>query len=205
MPRVSARRREEYLQERREQILDAAVSVFGKKGFEGANVEDIAQAVGISKGTVYLYFKSKEDIFKAILGERSMLSKLADLTAVPSASLEETLTQLGKDYLQYMKEELPLVRLVLTDAQRFPTHAEQAYKGIVLKANKMLAKFLDEQAQAGKIRASENTFLAARAFMGLLIMYVFTQQLLGGQRFTPIKPEEWVRVAVHVFLDGVRD
>lgn len=51
-----------------QQILEAAVNLFSQKGFESASVQDIAQAAGIAKGTVYLYFKSKEDLIKQVYG-----------------------------------------------------------------------------------------------------------------------------------------
>lgn len=83
-PRISAERREQYLQERRDVILDAAIQVFGEKGFDGASVADIAEAAGLGKGTMYLYFESKEDIFSAILAEqvyREVILKETEMVA----------------------------------------------------------------------------------------------------------------------------
>jgi AcrR family transcriptional regulator len=54
-------------EERRNQILEAAMAVFARQGFEQARMDDIAQQVGLSKGTLYLYFKSKDAIISAIL------------------------------------------------------------------------------------------------------------------------------------------
>jgi len=203
MPRVSAERREEYLQERHEQILDAAIKVFGEKGFEGASVADIAEAAKIGKGTVYLYFKSKEEIFSAILSERSLLSWFVDQVMTEDVSLEGMLTDIARHFLQSMPDYLPVIRLVLSDGHRSPAHAEQLYRDVILKGNKMLAAFLAAQAEAGRIRQLDNPFLTARAFMGMLMIYVLTQEMLGGKHFTSIKQETWVREAVRLFLDGI--
>lgn len=78
-PRIPAERREEYLKTRRNQILDAAIEVFGDKGSDVTTVDEIAQAAGISKETIYLYFKSKYEIFDAILEERSSLPYLNEV------------------------------------------------------------------------------------------------------------------------------
>ncbi len=204
MPRVSAERREEYLQERHEQILDAAIKVFGKKGFEGASVADIAEAAKIGKGTVYLYFKSKEEIFGAILSERSLLSWFVDRVTTEDVSLERMLTDIAEHFLQSVPDYLPVIRLVLSDGHRAPAHAEQLYRDVILKGNKMLAAFLAAQAKAGKIRQLDHPFLTARAFMGMLMIYVTTQEMLGGKHFTSIKQEAWVREVVRLFLDGIR-
>ncbi|MEW5718861.1 MAG: TetR/AcrR family transcriptional regulator [Chloroflexota bacterium] len=204
MPRVSARNREQYLQERREAIVDAAIEVFGKKGFDKANVEDIAKAADIGKGTVYLYFKSKEEIFSAIVGERTLLPKMTQMMAIGDVPLEEALTRIAESYLEYAREHLSVFRLVLTDSHRFPAHAEQVYTGIILRGCQMLANLLKEQIKAKKIRKLDDPFVTARAFLGMLTTYVLTQEILGGKRFTPLKPAVWVKEVVRLFLDGVR-
>jgi len=204
MPRVSAERREEYLQERRERILDAAIEVFGKKGFAGANVADIAEAANIGKGTVYLYFKSKEEIFSAILSERSLLPWFADRVMAEDEPLETMLTDLARHFLKTMPDYLPVIRLVLSDGYRSLAHAEQLYQDVILKGNKLLAAYLAAQAKAGRIRPLDNPLLTARAFLGMLMIYIMTQEMLGGKHFTSIKQEVWVREVVRLFLDGVR-
>lgn len=203
-PRVSAKQRDQYLQDRRESILDVAIEVFGSKGFDGATVEDIAQTAGIGKGTIYLYFKSKEEIFNAIVAERTDLPTMARLIATADDSLEVELTQIAQSYLQFTNAHQSVVRLVLTDSQRFPEHAEKVYTGIVLKGNKLLAHFLSAQIKAGRIRKLDNPLITARAFIGMLMMYTLTQEMLGGKRFTSIKSEAWIKEVVRLFLDGVR-
>ncbi len=203
MPRVSADRREQYLQERREHILDAAIKVFSQKGFHGTNVADIAKAAEIGKGTVYLYFKSKGEIFSAILSERTMLPWLAERLLASDVPLEEILTDIAVHYMQSMSEYMPIARLVLADGHRSPDHAEQMYRGVILRGNELLASFLAAQAKAGRIRPLENPFLTARAFMGMVVIYAITQEMLGGKHFTPIKPKAWVREVVKLFLEGV--
>jgi AcrR family transcriptional regulator len=58
-------RREQQRQERRQQILKAALTVFSEQGFHASNVSDVAAAAGVSQGTIYWYFDSKEDLFTA--------------------------------------------------------------------------------------------------------------------------------------------
>lgn len=203
MPRVSADRREQYLQSRREQILDAAVKVFGKKGFAGANVADVAEAAGIGKGTVYLYFKSKEDIFSAILEERSFIPYLAHITTNDQISLEAALTEIATEYIRRAVDYLPILRMTIMEAGRFPDHAEQVYRNIVHRGSEILAAFLTAQMQAGKIRQLENPFLTARAFMAMITTYVLTQELLGGRQVDPIAQEDWVCEVVQVYLRGI--
>jgi len=201
-PKVSASHREQYVRERREQIVDAAIQVFDRKGFVGATVADIASVVGISKGTVYLYFESKEKIFTAILAERSFVPILSDLV-IDDQPLDILLRNIAENFLGYMETHLPIVRIALADASRFPEGARQMYQESVLKGNLILADLLEKQSKSGNIRTLGNPFLTARAFMGMLVFHILTQDVLGGKDITPIKQKTWVDEVIRIFLDGM--
>jgi len=210
-PRVSAERREQYIEERHNQILDAAVEIFGNKGLDVATMDDIAQAVGISKGTIYLYFKSKDEIFDAILAERSYIPLLIDSmeytkisTESADFSLQSFLEDMGNKFLGAMDKYYPLFHLVLADAHRYPVQAERVYNNFILKANRMCAEFLTAQSKAGRIRELESPLITARCFMGMLIVYYLSQGILGGNKFLPIDHKVWVKEAVRLFLEGVQ-
>jgi AcrR family transcriptional regulator len=79
----SPSKRELQREERRSQILDAALTVFSSKGFHATNVSDVAAQAGVSQGTIYWYFDSKEELFTA-----AMLSVFADFGQEALASLE---------------------------------------------------------------------------------------------------------------------
>jgi AcrR family transcriptional regulator len=83
-------KREQMREERRQQILEAALVVFGQKGFHAANVSDVAAQAGVSQGTIYWYFESKDDLLEAALlsfvdgiGQASMVD-LAQCTTAAS-------------------------------------------------------------------------------------------------------------------------
>src|SRR5215472_15403149 len=67
-------------EDRREQIIDAALHVFAQKGFARATNRDVAGEAGITTGLIYYYFKSKEDLLKAALEERSPIQVMAQIT-----------------------------------------------------------------------------------------------------------------------------
>ena len=210
-PRISAKRRLDYRKERRDAILDAAIDIFSEKGLDGANVEEIAQAAGIGKGTIYLYFKSKNEIFDAIIAEHSALPLMANLMEATKASTESAdfslqsfLEQMGNNFLSATDKYYPMFRLLLGDVHRFPVQAEHVYNNLILRANQMFAEFLSAQVEAGKIKALDSPLITARCFIGMLIIYILSQEMLGGKNFTPIKRSEWVKETVRLFLEGVR-
>jgi AcrR family transcriptional regulator len=201
--RVSRAKRDQYLQDRREAILDAAIDVFGRQGFPGSTVEEIAHAAHITKGTVYLYFASKEEILASILAERSDLPHLGEITLDPDAQIRDTLMQFARRFLELEVEHLPVFRLSLSEAYRVPSYGERLYSGTLSGWHRLLACYLETQVAAGRIGALPDATLTARTFTAMLIGYIVAQHILGGERINPIDPEAWIARQVSVFLDGI--
>lgn len=76
-------------EERRSQILNAAMKIFARDGFQKARMDDIAKETGVAKGTVYLYFKGKEDIVKSTI-DRMFLSEFKEITVLVDEEMSVT-------------------------------------------------------------------------------------------------------------------
>lgn len=205
-PIVSSNHREQYLQDRRDQIIDAAMQIFVNKGFSGANVSEIASLAGIAKGTIYLYFDSKEQIFSAILNERTFIPRLADLL-IEDQPVEITLRNIAEAFLSFLDDYLPFIKMVMADGIRFPLCAEQVYRESILKSNMILAEYLDKQSQSGRIRPLDNPFLTAKVFIGMMMYHVMTQEIMAGKNVLAISQEDWVKEIIQIFCTsmGVND
>jgi TetR/AcrR family transcriptional regulator len=116
-------RREREKEERRQSILQAAREVFFESGFHRATVDDVAERAEVSKGTVYLYFESKETILAFLLleGLCELVGELEQAYAVESSlPADERLRRLGRAYLQFFQREPNYFRfLMATDRGRF--------------------------------------------------------------------------------------
>ena len=106
-------RRPDVSEIRRNQILDAATTVFVRLGFQRARMDDIVEESGLSKGTLYWYFKSKEDIINAIL-HRLFTGELENLENLLEAegTVSERLVQLTSDRVTGMKRMSNLVPII---------------------------------------------------------------------------------------------
>jgi hypothetical protein len=102
-----------------------------------------------------------------------------------------------------METHPPLVKIRLADTSRFPEGARLVDQESVLKGNWILADLLEKHSDSGDIRSLENPFLTARAFMGMLMFHVLTQDVLGGKDITPIDREDWIDEVVRIFPDGL--
>jgi AcrR family transcriptional regulator len=101
-------------EERRTQILEAAMAVFARQGFDQARMDDIAQEAGLSKGALYLYYKSKDAIIAAILQfffTRAMKKLQSFLESEEPPSVREQLLRLNQYYIAEMKWMVSLLPL----------------------------------------------------------------------------------------------
>lgn len=203
MARLAPSRRAALEAERREQILDAALRLWTRSGFDATTVEAIALEAGIAKGTVYLYFATKEELLAAAVERWSLLP---DLSAVGAAfgdlPLEEALPRLAAQLWSRLRSAAPLAGVLLRELALRPAEARRFLETVVLPANGAFAAFLEGRIAAGELRRVD-AFLAARSFVGMLMIFLWTQHLLGGDAIRPLDDEAIVATASGVFLRGV--
>ncbi|WP_417471374.1 TetR/AcrR family transcriptional regulator [Maricaulis sp.] len=123
MTRTPAHRRRP--EARPEEILEAALAVFGEQGFAAARVEDIARRAGLSKGTLYLYFPSKEAMLNALIEQSAgALARVVEQHVATSAVADPEAALRGLLRILFTAVSSPEIsaapRLVLTEAHRFP-------------------------------------------------------------------------------------
>ena len=93
-------------------ILDAAEKIFAQVGFDGAKVSDIARAASVAEGTVYLYYKNKQDLLAGVVGRFwTQLTLGAEAAIEPDATTRAQLEQLGRYHLQSLLNQFEVVSL----------------------------------------------------------------------------------------------
>jgi AcrR family transcriptional regulator len=142
--------------ERPEEILAAALTEFVTRGYGATSIEQVARRAGVAKGTVYLYFPSKEALFKAVV-QRSIAARFQDLGEAAAAftgSTEEflrgPLRQMLGEFLQ--SEARGLVRTLVAEAHLFPDLAEFYYREVVLPALGAIRLVIARGDAAGELR-----------------------------------------------------
>jgi len=140
-------------EERRQSILQAAREVFFKNGFHRATVESVAEQAEVSKGTVYLYFESKETILAHLLleGLDELVGKLEQAYAAEeSLPADERLQRLGRAYLHFFEEEPEYFRLLVAmNRGRFPDSVEPEVYQSVLSASLEGLDWVEKAIQQG--------------------------------------------------------
>src|SRR4051794_29937131 len=109
---------------RPQEILEAALAVFAEKGFAAARMDDVARRAGVTKGTIYLYFPSKDELFKSLVRE-AIGGTLAQVTAYADAyqgSARELLVSVLRTIGTVMRtsDRIVLPKIILAEAGNFP-------------------------------------------------------------------------------------
>ena len=144
--------------QRRAQILDAAIGVFTSKGFAQARIEDVAAVAGVAKGTIYLHFRDKQDLFEQLLREAALpvLGQVGDLAAMPDLSTRDILRGVAEVFHREVlgTRSREVLRLIMAEGPRFPELARFHHREVVSRGLAMLRRILERGVARGEVDAS---------------------------------------------------
>lgn len=164
------------------EIIEAALTVFGERGFGATKLEDIARRAGVSKGTLFVYFSSKEELFKAVATTllAKNLKKLRGLSADPDQSLSDLVPLLLRQAAQLQKNGASgILRLLIAESRTFPDLARVWHDEVVSKILGLLTSAIERAQQRGEICAG-NAQLYAFSIMGPMIAGTLFREVLAG-------------------------
>lgn len=191
---------------RPEEILDAAFTVFGETGFARAKIEDVARIAGVSKGTVYLYFDSKESLFREMVRAR-VVAALAEAEAYArthEGSARDLLIDLIRRMYARMRGDqmLRLARIVQGELGNFPELAQFYFHEVILRARRLVDQVLARGIAAGEFRPVTHDF-AARGLCSMLVHTAQMQCFFHDCDPTALTDEHAVEGLIDTYLNGV--
>jgi TetR/AcrR family fatty acid metabolism transcriptional regulator len=203
MPPASARKRPDPSTPvpKRDAILRAATDVFADRGFFNAQVADVARAAGVAAGTVYLYFRSKDDLLISIF-ERTMRETLAD-GRVAAAAIDDPAEQLrcfARMHLAMLGRDRNLAIVFQIELRQSVKFMERFSSTLLREYLGQIRTSIAEGQQRGLFRADLNTTAAAKMFFGALDEMA-TNWILSRRRRAL---ESDADLVVDVFLNGAR-
>ncbi len=188
--------------ERKAQILNAAEGVFTKRGFDEARMDDIAEKTGLSKGTLYLYFKSKDDLIIAILERifQREFRQLEDLQQEDISAFDAMLklTDLITKDIVSMLRLIPIIYNFLALAFR-NKYVQRALKDYINHYLNILIPIIQRGIDAGEFRsvdAREVAIAAGAIIEGTMLLWVYDKSI--------IDPERHIRSGMKLLLEGVQ-
>lgn len=186
--------------DKREAILRAAIKTFAKKGFFNAKVADIAAEAGIADGTVYLYFKSKEEVLHSVFDramEKFIEEGHKEIAAIPSA--KDRLRKIAQMHMERLGADRELA-IVFQVELRGSTKFMEAFSAAGF-ANYLdiIKKTIEEGQEEGVFRKDLKAIVVAKMFYGALDEMV-TNWILSKKRY-PLAP--MADEVVRIFFGGI--
>lgn len=203
-----APKRERRKEARPGELLDAALDLFVEKGFSATRADEVAARAGVSKGTLFLYFQSKEDLFKAVVRE-NIANKFPTWQ-------EEFLTFEGSsaDMLRYAltswwerigkTRASGITKLVMSEAQNFPEIAAFYQEEVIQPGNAMIRRILERGVQAGEFREMDLE-QAVHIIVAPMIFLMMWKHSMGACAASAkiVDPEQFIHMQVDVLLHGM--
>jgi AcrR family transcriptional regulator len=183
-------RRERRKQARPGELLDAALDLFVEKGFAATRAEEVAQRAGVSKGTLFLYFPSKEELFKAVVRE-NISGRFAEWNE-EFAAFEGTTAEMVRYCLQVWWERIAstkasgITKLIMSEARNFPDLAAFYQQEVIRPSHVLIRRILQRGIDRGEFRPMDLDY-AIYSVIAPMIFLIMVKHSLG-----PCAPQDYV-------------
>jgi AcrR family transcriptional regulator len=191
---------------RPEEILSAALEVFTDRGFAATKLEDVARRAGVTKGTIYLYFDSKEALFKALIRE-TIVPVIAQGEALAqrfTGSARELLERLVREYWRLVGETslVGIPKLMIAEAGNFPELARFYYEEVVTRGHRLMAGVIQRGIKAGEFRPV-NVMVAAKLAMSPLMHAVVARKAFSACMPEGFDVASYLNTHIDLYLHGI--
>lgn len=188
------------------EITDAALALFAETGFAATPVAAIAARAGVTKGTVYLYFASKEDLFAAAVRERlvPMLEQGEALFAAHTGTSDDLLRRLVHGWWTVLSAptHAAIPKLMTAEAAHFPELARFYVEEVVQRGRRLFAGVIRRGIERGEFRAVDPDTTARLAIAPLIQSVVHAQSLAPYDE--PLDAGLFIATHIDLFLGGLR-
>ena len=195
------------VEDRREQIIDAAMRVFAQKGFKGATNRDLAHEAGITTGLIYYYFKSKEDLLRAALEERSPVQVMAHITPEMLEQPPDVLLPLLiMRVLNRVESEqfVSVIRVLLPEVLHGSAEVAPIALSFFQRVIAFLSNYLKIQATRGRVRADLDVDAAAQVIASSMIGMVMRRQIMHDPSVLTYTHEEIAQAILGTLFQGIK-
>jgi AcrR family transcriptional regulator len=188
------------------EILAAALETFVEHGYAATKLEDVARRAGVTKGTLYIYFESKEALFKAVVRENvvPILATAEQLAGDRTADPEHLLRRLVTDWWEAMGPSRlgGLPKLVMSEASNFPELAQFWYDEVVRRGRRIFAQVLARGVEQGVFRAVDIDLAVRMILAPVLMAAIWKHSFLACEK-EAFPVEQYLATSIDIFLRGV--
>ncbi|KAA3450312.1 TetR/AcrR family transcriptional regulator [Mesorhizobium sp. SARCC-RB16n] len=189
---------------RPQEILEAAFEEFTANGYAATRVEDVAARLGVTKGTIYLYFPTKDELFEAM--HRQMSAPFSDLrasVAVLEGSCSErlrALVRLAYEKVANDRRIRELLRLVLAEGARFPHMVDRHYEEFIAPVEDAIGALVREGVSSGEFRRTA-VAVAPAVLVSPVLHATFLRLMFADRR--PFDETTFMEAHIDLVLNGL--
>lgn len=187
----------------RQQILDASLRLFSKKGFARTTVRDIAHQAGITDAAIYYHFQSKRELLEALVEERGFVHSLQNLERLPAdPPLKQTLLWMARGAINIMDVNRDFLRLIIMEGLGGDRAALEQYHRLIDLWENALGAVLSRYEEKGVLRGKATGELARQIIYTILMAF---EDALLGRHIAPDASAEERQAALAEFVAGALD
>jgi AcrR family transcriptional regulator len=191
---------------RPEELVESALTVFAERGFRQTTLEEVAQRAGVSKGTVYLYFASKDALFEAVVEKKviALLESAEEMARAHGGTATEVLVDVVKTMWEAMSrtDMVCVARMVQGELRQFPEVRRFYFEHVVVRHRRLLADIAARGVASGEFRP-EAMLILPRMIPSLVMKLNQTQYEFGDLDAEAPSPMVMRDAILTLMLDGV--
>ncbi len=193
---------------RPQELLAAALDLFVERGYAATRLDDVAAQAGVSKGTLYLYFTNKEDLFKAVVRENVLpvldaAQEIINNYAGGSADLFREIMMGWWERIGSTKLS-GITKLMMAESGNFPEVAKFYYEEVITRGNAVILRVLERGVASGEFRPID-TSQAINVVVAPMIMLMMWKHSFGACGLKAISPDEYLKCFTDLLLHGLLD
>lgn len=189
------------------ELLDAALDLFVAKGFAATRAEEVAAKAGVSKGTLFLYFKSKEELFEAVV--RETIGNQINQGLAEIDSFEGSTTDMLKFAMFAWWERVGntkasgISKLVMSEANNFPALANFYQETVVKPGRQLIRAILQRGVDRGEFRTLNMDYAVYSVIAPLMFLTMWKHSLATSSLDAPLNPKEYIDSQADIIVNGI--
>ncbi len=192
---------------RPQELLAAALDLFVERGYAAARLDDVAARAGVSKGTLYLYFENKEELFKAVVRENlvSALAEAEDQIERSSSNSRDLLRAFILNWWERVgKTKLSgISKLMMAESGNFPDVARFYHEEVISRCNALIVGILERGIARGEFRAVD-TVNANLVIVAPIVMLMMWKHSFHSCRLEPISADDYLDCYLDLLINGLQ-
>jgi AcrR family transcriptional regulator len=191
---------------RPQELLAAALDLFVERGYAATRLDDVAARAGVSKGTLYLYFTNKEELFKAVVRE-NVVPVLGEAEEMIDR-YEGSSTALFREIVLGWWERIGntklsgITKLMMAESNNFPEVTQFYHDEVISRGNAMIMRMLERGIERGEFRRI-NVSQAMNLICAPMLMLMMWKHSFSACRVEPLSPDDYLNTFIDLFLHGL--